>query len=85
MFTAAARDVEEKRRPCSRAPRFRQHGIKIADVGKDAGVRRWIGAGSASDGRLIDAYDFVDMLAPTIALWARALLVIGKACLASAL
>ena len=50
-FAAAALDVEaEAAGAVAALARFRQHGVKIANVGKHPGVGGGIGAGSASDG-----------------------------------
>src|SRR5581483_7128390 len=43
-------------------PRFWQHRIQIANLGKAPGVSCGIGSRRAPDGRLIDANDFVDIL-----------------------
>ena len=63
MFAAAAGDVKGKTACLVTAlTRLGQHGIEIADMREDAGICGWIGTRRPSDGRLIDAYDFIDVL-----------------------
>ena len=61
--------------------RLRQHGVELANVGEDAGVGRRIRARRASDGRLIDADDLVDVFGAGNGCGARrALRASGRAC-----
>ena len=62
-FAAATLDVEtETTRTIASFARFRKHRVEFADRSEHAGVGGGIRARRASDGRLIDLNDFVDVL-----------------------
>ena len=62
-FAAASGDVEGKAPGLVAAfARLREHGEQIADGGEDAGVGGGVGSRRATDGRLVDANDFVDLI-----------------------
>src|SRR6266481_5247194 len=63
VLAATAGDVEGKTPGFVPAlARFRQHGVEVADMGEYSGVGGGIGAWCASNRRLVNAYDFVDVL-----------------------
>ena len=62
-FAASAGNVEREASSLVAAfARLRQHGVEIANLGKDAGVGRGIRTRCAADRRLVDTDDLVDEL-----------------------
>ena len=63
FFTAAAFDVErEASGLVSTSLGFWSLGEEVADVGEDAGVGGWVGARGATNRRLVDTNDFVEVI-----------------------
>src|SRR5208283_3373367 len=83
-FAASAGNVKrEAPRPIATLPRFRQHGVEIANLGEDAGVGRGIRTRCTPNRRLVNLDDLIDKLSSRYSLvrtrlFARAVKSLGQ-------